>query len=460
MTALDRSVAPAPGAPRTFHAPDVARQRLANGLQVIVARHGDLPVVAASLTMRMGVADEPAERAGLSRALSELLESGTQRRDADALAWALEFAGIQLDVSAGWDSFVASTTVPAKRFDEAAGLLAEVAREPSFPPEEVDRVRERQVAGLLQRRKDPRALASDMSTRFTFAPGVPYARPASGTHESVSAIARDDVVELYGRAFGPGHGALVIVGDVDPDAGAEIARRHFGDWDSAVGAARSFSVQPRVDQTTIFVVDRPGAVQSEIRICDVGVERSHADFLPIRVMNTVLGGAFTSRLNMNLRERHGFTYGARSGFSARRRPGPFSIGAAVANDVTAAALREALHEVRTLRDGGPTADEVASARDYIAGILPLQLQTVEQLARRLAGQFVHDLPDDYLATYQARVRAVTVEQAAEAARNHLRPERFAITVVGDADAVADDLAALDIGPVVRVSADGEADLPA
>jgi zinc protease len=444
---IDRTAVPEPGAPRAFRAPEVSRDILPNGLAVFVARHGDLPVVATSLAVRRGVADEPPERAGLARALSELLEAGTQRRSADELAWALEYAGIQLDISAGWDSMVAGTTIPSARFDEAAALFAEVVREPSFPDEEIARARERQLAGLLQRRKDPRSLAADMSARFTFRDGVPYGRPAAGTVGTVGDIGRHDVSDFYGATFGPQHGALIVVGDVRPAEAMEVARRHFGDWEVAPGRQRDFQVLPRVDRTTIFLVDRPGSVQSELRITDVGVARSDPDYLPIRVMNTVLGGAFTSRLNMNLRERNGFTYGARSGFSARRRPGPFSIGAAVATDVTAAALREALAEVRLLREEGPTAEEVGAARDYIAGILPLQLQTVEQLASRLAGQFVYGLPDDYLATYQARVRAVAVEETARVARERLRPDRFAITVVGDANAVRGDLEALDIGPV-------------
>ncbi|MEN8375911.1 MAG: pitrilysin family protein [Gemmatimonadota bacterium] len=431
------------------------RTKLENGLEVIVARQGDLPVVAASFAVRMGVADESPGRAGLARALSELLESGTERRDADALAWALESAGIQLDVSAGWDSIVGGTTVPAERFDQALGMLAEVVREPSFPEDEVLRVRERQMASLLQRRKDPRSLASDMSARFTFAPRVPYGRPAAGTRTTVSAIERDDVVAFYRSAFGPGHAALVIVGDIAPRVAVDAARRQFGDWAEDVGEALRFDVEPRVDRTTVFLVDRPGSVQSELRITDIGVERAHPDYLSIRVMNTVLGGAFTSRLNMNLRERNGFTYGARSGFSARRRPGPFSIGAAVGTDVTAAALREALHEVRLLRDEGPTDAEVEAARDYIAGILPLQLQTVQQLAARLAGQFIYGMPDDYLATYQDRVRSVSTGDAARVARERLRPDRFAITVVGDAGAIRADIEALELGPVELVDAADE-----
>lgn len=460
MKALDRTAAPAPGAPRTFRAPAVVHTELDNGLQVYVARHGDLPVAAASFAVRMGVADEAPGRAGLARALTELLESGTRRRDADELAWALEYAGIQLDVSAGWDSIVAGTTVPSARFDDAVDLLAEVVREPTFPESEVRRVCDRQVASLLQRRKDPRSLAADMSARFTFAPEVPYGRPAAGTTGTVKAIRRDDVTEFYAAAFSPMHAALLVVGDVDPEAAVETAHRCFGDWSAPAGGAREFQVKPRVEHTTIFVVDRPGSVQSELRISDVGVARSSPDYLAIRVMNTVLGGAFTSRLNMNLRERHGFTYGARSGFSARRRAGPFSIGAAVGTEVTAAALREAMDEVRSLRDEGPTRAEVESARDYVAGILPLQLQTVEQLASRLAGVFIFDLPDDYLATYQARVRSVSREEVARVASERLRPERFAITVVGDAAAITADLEALELGPVQVVPADEEAPVEA
>ena len=180
---------------------------------------------------------------------------------------------------------------------------------------------------------------------------------------------------------------------------------------------------------------------------DVGLERSHRDYFPVQVMNSLLGGAFTSRLNMSLRERHGFTYGVRSGFGFRRRPGPFIIQTAVATDVTTRAIEETLREVHRLRDEAAPADEVAAARDYLAGTLPLELQTTEQLAARLADLVIYDLPDDYFDRYRERILAVTPAEVQRVAREHLRPERLAIVVVGDAEAIVPALETLGVGPV-------------
>jgi zinc protease len=208
-----------------------------------------------------------------------------------------------------------------------------------------------------------------------------------------------------------------------------------------------FEVVPGVETSTIFIVDRPEAVQSEIRIGDVGVARDHEDYFPLLVMNTVLGGAFTSRLNMNLREKHGFTYGARSGFAFRRRPGPFVVQTAVATEVTARAVEEAYREMAILRDEGATTQEVEAARDYLRGIMPLELQTTDQLASRLADLVIFDLPDDYFQQYRDRIAAVTPADLQRVARAHLRLDRLAIIVIGDAKEIAAPLEKLGLGEV-------------
>lgn len=419
--------------------------------------HGGLPLARINLVLRSGAGYEPPDKGGLAYLVGESLEGGTAQRSAEDIAWELERLGTELSVDVGWDSITIGMTVMRDRLEAAAELLADIARRPSFPEGEVRRQRDLQIAALLQRVKEPGALANDMAARFIFARDVPYARPLLGLAPVVEGLTRADVLAFYRREFVPPRCALLLVGEVDGKVAERIADRHFGDWTGEAAAGAEFEVRPGVERTTIFLVDRPGAVQSEIRIGDVGVERAHPDYFPLVVMNTILGGAFTSRLNMSLRERHGFTYGVRSGFAFRRRPGPFSVDAAVATEVTAMAVREALKEVRTLREEGPTEQEVADARDYLAGVLPLRLQTAGQVAARIADIFVHQLEDDYLRRYRERVQQVTVEDVARVAEERLRTDRLTIVVVGDASSVRTPLEELGAGPVqVETVGQGEA----
>lgn len=407
MTAPDRTRPPAPGPVRPFDFPGVQRGRLDNDLEVLTAPHGDLPVVTAALVLETGVAGEPAEKAGVARLTAAALDAGTDRRAADALAGDLERLGVELDTSTNWDATVVSLTMPRERLAAALEILAEIVRQPAFPEAEVERLRDQQLAAILQRKKQPGALANDMAARFIFSPKTPYARPVVGTTESVRNLNRDDVEAFYRTHFLPNTSALLFVGDIGADGAEGLARDYFGDWPAGAAETPDFDVVPTVDSSEVFVVDRPGAVQSELRMGHIGVPRVHEDYFPLRVMNTLLGGAFTSRLNMTLREKHGFTYGVRSGFAFRRRPGPFMVRTAVASDVTARAVQETLRELRELQSDGAAEEEVTAARDYLRGVLPLKLQTTEQLAARIADLVIYDLPADYFDHYRERIAAVT-----------------------------------------------------
>lgn len=447
MSTIDRASRPAPGPIRPMRFPTIHRDRLDNDLAVLTAPHGDIPVVTAALVIDAGAAGDPARKAGLAFLTAAALDTGTRERDADALAWELERLGVEFSAAATWDATVVHVTVPSDRLEPALAIFAEIVRRPAFPEGEVERLRDQQLASILQRTKQPGALASDMAAHFIFAPDVPYARPLIGTTASVEALGRDDVVAFHEAHYLPNASSLLLVGDIDAERARALADEYFGDWPAGQPTRPEFEVVPGIEERTLFVVDRPGSVQSEIRIGDVGVARDHEDYFPILVMNTILGGAFTSRLNMSLRERHGFTYGAGSGFAFRRRPGPFLVHAAVATDVTARAVEEALKEIRALREDGATEEEVTAARDYLRGILPLQLQTTGQLASRLADLVLYDLPEEYLEEYRDRIADVTADDVHRVAREHLRLDRLAVIVVGDAEAVKPDLEALDLGAV-------------
>lgn len=447
MSSFDRSVIPAPGEIRPLAFPTIERSRLENGLAVLAARHGDLPLVTAELVIDAGAAGDPPRKAGLAHLVMNALETGAGERSGDQIARELEHLGVELEAEATWDALSIRITVPRQRLEPALELFAEIVRHPTFPAAEVERLRDEQLATILQRRKDPRALANDMAAHFIFDPDVPYARPLIGTTAAVEGLTRDDLEAFHRTHFLPNASTLIMTGEIDAETATALADQYFGEWPGGQPVTPEFEVIPGVDTSTIFVVDRPGSVQSEIRIGDVGVARSHEDYFPILVMNTLLGGAFTSRLNMSLRERHGFTYGAHSGFIFRRRPGPFLIQTAVGTEVTAPAVREAFREIAALRDNGATEEEVASARDYLRGILPLRLQTTDQLAARIADLVIFGLPDDYFEHYRDEIAAVTPADVHRVAREHLRIDRLAVIVVGDAGEIAEPLGELGIAKV-------------
>lgn len=432
---------------RTFDFPPVERRTLSNGLDLRVARMPRLPVASVRLFMRAGEGGLGSERAGLSVLTADALDGGTKRRSGTELAEALERIGARLDASSGWEGTSVDLYCLADRLPEALGLLAESVCEPGFAAEEVERAREQHLAGLRQRVMDPGALASDVALTRYFAEGVPYARSLDGSVESVTPLGREDLLAYADANFRPGTGGLIVVGDVDGREVATLAEKSLGSWKGAPASKDDFDVTPAAAERRVLLVDRPGSVQSEVRVGHVGVERATPDYYALSVANLVFGGVFTSRLNLNLRERNGFTYGIRSGFSFRTRPGPFEISTSVGNEQTAPAVREILAEMSQFAEDGPTDEEVAAARDFAAGIFGLQLETSSQIASRVTQLVVFGLPDDYFHAYRDNVRGVTTEAAAEAARRHMRPGQAQIVVVGDADQVAGPLEALGLGPL-------------
>ena len=386
-------------------------------------------------------------RAGLAVLTGDSLEGGTAKRSGVELAEALEAIGAGLSIGTGWDSTTVSLSCMADRLDDAMGLLAEVLIEPAFPDDEVERIRGQRLAAIRQREMDPVGIATTASRRLTYAEGVPYRRPLGGTVESVGPFNSGCAAGFVEAEYRPRGSGFVVVGDVDAEQVRSLVETHFGAWAGEAELQPQIDAEPRTHERGIVVVDRTDAVQSEIRIGHVGQARSTPHYFPLRVLNTVLGGAFTSRLNLNLREEHGFTYGVRSRFLVRRGAGPWCVSTAVGTDVTADAVREAVAEITTLVAEGPTEEEVGAARDYLAGVFPLQVETTGQIAARIGELLIYDLPDDYYGDYRDRIRGVTLEEAREAARQCIRPDEMTVVVGGDAGEIQAPLEKLGWGPI-------------
>lgn len=446
---FDRTRAPEPGAVRAFEFPAVRRSELDNRLTVLSAEHGDLPLVTVRAVIDAGASAERTGEEGLAWLTANALAGGTRSLPGEDLAWKLELLGAELESWTTWDAVHVQLTTRSDRLSEALALLAGILREPAFPEREVHRLRDEQLAEILRRSTEPRGLADDAAAHFIFADDEPYARPIIGLVARVDTFGPADAAAYHARRFTPGNTAIVVVGALfGADADAEV-QRAFGGWSGAREASPAHTPVARPERTTVFVVDRPSAVQSELRLGHIGLPRNHEDYYAVRVLNSIVGGAFTSRLNLSLREKHGFTYGVRSTFAFRRAAGPFIIQTAVASDVTARAVEEALRELREIRDGGISEDEVRNARDFVAGTLPLDMQTTEQLADRVADLHIFDLPTDNFENYRDQIGAVTRDDVLRVARSHLQLDRLAIVVVGNATAVESDLRALDVGDVVR-----------
>jgi predicted Zn-dependent peptidase len=446
---------PVPGTPRPFAFPAVERGRLSGGLPVQAIHLPGRHLATASLVLPVGAVDEPAERGGATVLAARALTEGTLRRDAIALVEAAERLGAALRAEAGWDATVVGVEVPVERLAPALELLAEVVREPAFPPREVERLRDQRLNDLLQARADPGRRADETFLATIYDPASPYARPAGGTRETVAPLDREAAGAAYGSWSSFSRCALVVGGDLSGVDLPAILEPVLGDFGPAnrVDAAAPPLIAPRLERPVVRLVHRPGSVQSELRVGHPGLPRRSPDHHSVVVMSAILGGLFNSRLNMKLREEKGYTYGAGAGFDFRRFAGPFTARAAVHTDATAPALADLVAELSRMREAPPTDAELRAARDYLVGVFPLRFETPGPVVSAVAGLVTYELPDDELDRYRPAVEAVTADDVLAAARAHLYLERLGVVVVGDADAIAAACEALGIGEVEVVRDD-------
>jgi zinc protease len=454
MTAPTMATRPAPSAPRPYAFPAFERRTLPNGLRLVVAPVRKLPVVTVLAVVDAGAVCDPAGQDGLAQLTARALVEGTQSLDGAALAARVEGLGTGLDAGADWDAAMAQLTVLTSRLDAAFGLLADVLTAPALPEGEVERLKAERLADLLQLRTEPRGLADEMFNRFVYTEGSRFGRPEGGTEQSIAALTRDDVVRFHRARYTPATTTLVLVGDISADDAEALVARRLGAWSGGAGPAPVPDAAPAAGGRRVHLVAKEDAPQSELRIGHVGVPRDHPDYLSIVVMNAILGGLFSSRINLNLREEHAYTYGAHSGFDWRRAAGPFAVSTAVQSEVTAAAARETIMEIDRMRAEPVSDAELSLATSYLDGVFPIRYETTAAIAGALAGMVIYDLPGDYFTTYRERVRAVTAEQVLQAARDHLHADALQLVVVGDPLQIRAPLEELAFGPVTVYDAEG------
>jgi predicted Zn-dependent peptidase len=369
---------------------------------------------------------------------------------------AFEQLGTAVTSEADWDAATVQFTVVSSRFDDAMALLAEVLTAPRFAEADVERLKSERLAELLQERVEPRSLADEHFARAVYAPSSRYARAAGGTRASVRALDAAQVTAWHAARYSGATTTLVVVGDVTPTQVEAATGRNFCTWTGPVQAMTEVDATPRTDRRGVHVVAKADAPQTELRVGHVGLPRGHRDYFAAVVMNAVLGGLFSSRINLNLRERHAYTYGAHSAFDWRRSAGPFVVATAVKTEVTDAAVREILLEIDRIRDEKINADELNLATSYLTGVFPIRYEATGAVASALALAAVHDLPEDYFSTYRERVASVTADDVLRVAREHLCPDALQVLGVGNAEEITGPLGALMPGtPSVTTADEGE-----
>ena len=426
----DRSVPPKlpPGAP--FKPPVVQKRTLSNGLPVWIVESHKVPVAHVSLVVRAGASADPKQKAGVASLTAAMLDEGAGKRDALGIADAIDFLGAELTTASTYDASYVDLHVPVARLTEGLSVMADVARRPTFPERELQRLRDELLTSFIQTADDPASLIHVAFPRLVYGPDHRYGTSTAGTPASVKGLTVADLRQFHARHYVPAASLLIVAGDVKPaDVGARLELA-FGTWKGSAPPVASSGEAPQLTARQMFLIDKPGAEQSQIRIGAVGVARSTPDFFALRLLNTILGGAFTSRLNMNLREQHGYAYGASSAFEMRRAAGPFYATAGVETDKTWESLQEFFTELDAIRKPIPQ-EEIEKAKNYLTLQLPAGFETTRSIAASLANLFVFDLPDDFYATYTARVRTVTAADLQRVAERYIQPDRFAIVIVGD-----------------------------
>jgi len=446
---VDRGKPPALPPPPTLRLPAVQTTMLPNGLTLAVVEMHKVPVVDVQLLVDAGAARDPSNAPGLATFTATMLQQGAGARSALDVADEAAFLGAQLGTTASFDGANASIHVPKRRLEAALDLLADVVLRPAFADSEIARQRELRAAQLVQQRDEPVAVANVAFPAIVYGREHPYGHPLNGTDSAVARLTRERVAEFYRTYYRPNDARLLIVGDVTLAEARRLVAARFGGWERGdVPAFPSPPAPPPAPARSVYLIDKPGAAQSVVRIGHAGPVRTTPDWFALEVLNTILGGAFTSRLNQNLRETHGYTYGAFSQFAPRRLSGAFVALASVVTAKTDSSLIEFLKELRRIRDETVAPPELTKAKAYLTLGLPGDFETTGGAAARFRELLSFGLPLDYYDHYVDRITAVTAADVQRVARQYIDPDHFDIVVVGDKSQIEAGITALNEGPIL------------
>jgi zinc protease len=448
-----RKAVPQAGPALTFHLPVPTQFTLSNGLKVFVVRDAALPVISATLVTRAGGEANPSNQPGIADFTASMLSEGTTTRSATQIPRDAELLGTRIGVFASMDSANAGVTVLTSKADGALDLLSDVLLHPAFNPPDLERIRKQRILSIQQEGDSPGAIAMRVGPHLLYG-DQPYGFTSSGTVASLQGITRDQLKAFWSSHYGPSDSALVFAGDITESQARALAERHFGKWSSEAKAEVALPTPPPAPALRLVLVDKPGSPQTALFAYGFGVPRSTPDLQALQMMNFTLGASFGSRVNMNLREVHGYTYGARTTYSLYREGGPFLAGALVRTDVTAPATKELLLELKRIQTDPPTPEELKMARDANIQSIPAQFETTGATAGAVSSLFVYNRPLNYFATLPDAFRAVTPEAVEKVAKTDVHPDHLLIVAVGDKAKIEASLKELNLAPIEYADASG------
>ncbi|HZJ01672.1 MAG TPA: pitrilysin family protein [Gemmatimonadaceae bacterium] len=443
---LDRSKVPALGPPPKVSLPPIVTRQLPNGLKLMVVEQHELPLADFVLVVGSGGTMDPAAKGGVANLTSAMLTEGTTSRSALEIADQVAFLGIGLNAGSSWDAATINLHTPTSQLDSALALFSDVVLHPAFRTEDFDRVKKNRLTALVQLKDRPTAIADQAYAAILYGGSHPYGHNLLGTEASITGMTPADVQSFYRTNFIPNNSTLIVVGDVTADQVEKKISALLGSWQRGNVSSFQFSDAPKAGPTTVYLIDKPGAAQSSFRIGAIGVPRSTKDYFALSVMNTILGGTFTSRLMQNLRETHGYTYGARSRFDMRRSAGPFTASAEVVAAKTDSGLVEFMKELNAIRDTVPMV-ELNKAKRFLQLSMPSDFETTQQIANQLIPVVLYGLPLDYYNNYVGNIESITQADVQRVAKQYINPASLAIVIVGDRKNIEPGLKAVNAGPI-------------
>ncbi len=428
------------------HLPVPTTFALENGLKVYFVEDHALPILSASLVARAGSERNPKDKGGLASLMAETMGDGTESRDLKKLADDEELIGIHITPGASMDGSSAGMTVLTNNTAGGIDLLADVVEHPAFRPEDLDRRKKQRLVRIAQETDSVQAMALRVGPKLVFGDS-PYGQSISGTQESVQALTREDMTGFYKSHYGPADSALLLAGDITPAEARRVAEQYFGKWSGTASEAVTLPPAPEMQPTHVVIVDKPGAPQTMLMAFGLGVPANSPELPTLQVMNYTLGGSFASRINMNLREEHGYTYGASSGFRGYRAGGQFVAGGLVRTDVTAPAAKELMGEITRFPTQLPSETELNASKDALVQSLPGEFETTFSATGAMQSIFLYDRPLDYYAKLPEKYRSVTAEDIAKVAKEDLHPNELIIVAAGDRTKIEPGLKDAGLGPV-------------
>jgi len=449
-----RAQPPKPGAVKTPMLPAATEFKLANGLTVLLVEDHKLPYMTARLAVVHGSEANPVDKPGLASFAASMLSEGTDKRTSPQMADDIAQTGGSVTTGSTADALFLVANGLTWRSSDLFDLLSDVTLHPAFRPEEIERVRQRRITTLLQQKDDPNTLASKVFFHEVYGDRSPYGFLETGTEQSTKATTRDDLMNFYKSGFGPKNAALVVAGDLTQAQLKSLAEKYFGGWTATATKQPPLSVSAPTERR-IVIVDKPGAPQSVLRIGQIGIDRKSPDYVPVTVMNEILGGLFSSRINLNLREAHGYTYGAFSQFAPRRAQGPFIVGSMVRTDATAPAVGEVFKELEKMRQTSPTAEELNMAKETEIRGLTAIFETTQQTAGTMANLFIYDLPLNYYQELPKSFAGVTASDVQSMASKYLWPDKMLVVVAGDRAKIQSGMESLNLGKSEVQDAEGK-----